>query len=125
MKVVIAVIVDKQGRILITQRSLKKQLGGLWEFPGGKVEEGESPVQTLIREIKEEVNLDVTGFDFLSQIHHDYASHQVTLFVYRVQSFHGKALCCEEQSALRWVAPQQLKDYAFPEANHAIIKSLI
>lgn len=125
MKVVVAVIVDEQGRILITQRSLTKQLGGLWEFPGGKVEQDESPVQALIREIKEEVNLDIVSFDFLSQIHHDYFAHSVTLFVYRVHSFHGKALCCEEQINLRWVAPEQLNEYAFPEANQTIIKSLI
>lgn len=121
MKVAIAVIVDEQGRVLITQRPLNAQAGGLWEFPGGKVEQDESPLQALVREIKEEVGLEIVSADFLSEIHHDYGTHAVTLLVYQINQFHGKAMCCEQQLDLQWIEPQQLKHYAFPQANQAII----
>jgi 8-oxo-dGTP diphosphatase len=124
VKVAVAVLFDEKQRVLITRRSLDALHGGLWEFPGGKVEQDETPLTALIREVKEEVDLDVVTADFLCQIDHTYTSRSVTLLVYRVHAFHGKAVCREQQLDLRWVEVEQLKCYAFPEANQQIIAIL-
>ncbi len=122
MRVAVAVIVDQQQRFLITRRSLHAPFGaGLWEFPGGKLEPREAPHTALIREIKEEVGLDVHRFDFLGEIHHSYPQYNVTLLVYRVTVFTGEATARENQMDLRWVSLDRLQDFEFPEANSDII----
>lgn len=123
MRVAVAVIVDDQQRILITRRPLHAPHGGgMWEFPGGKLEPDEAPIAALVREIKEEVDLDIQDCDFLGQINHIYPKHSVELLVYRVNSFHGKAVAREKQLDLRWVEADRLQDFQFPEANAEIIK---
>ena len=123
MRVAVAVIVDEQQRILITRRPLHAPHGGgMWEFPGGKLEQNETPIAALIREIKEEVDLDVHDCDFLGEINHTYPHHSVELHVYRVHSFHGEAVAQEMQIDLRWVEIDCLQDFEFPEANVEIIR---
>lgn len=125
MKVAVAVIMDNQQRILITRRPLHATHGGMWEFPGGKLENTETPIAALIREVKEEVGLDVHGAEFLGQINHNYPHHSVKLLVYCVRDFHGAATAREMQMDLRWVEVDSLQDYAFPEANQQIIELII
>lgn len=123
MKVAVAIIIDDQQRILITRRPLHAPFGaGMWEFPGGKLEDNETPVAALIREIKEEVDLDVQHCDFLGEINHIYSYHSVTLLVYCIRSFQGIAKACEMQMDLRWVELRHLQDFEFPEANQQIIE---
>ena len=123
MRVAVAAIIDKQQRILITRRSLHAPHGGgMWEFPGGKLEGDETPVAALIREIKEEVDLDVQDCNFLGEINHTYPHHSVALLVYCVRVFQGEAVAREMQMDLRWVALNRLPDYEFPEANQQIIE---
>ena len=123
MRVAVAAIIDKQQRILITRRSLHAPNGGgMWEFPGGKLEGDETPVAALIREIKEEVDLDVQDCNFLGEINHTYPHHSVALLVYCVRVFQGEAVAREMQMDLRWVALNRLPDYEFPEANQQIIE---
>ena len=122
MKVAVAVIVDDQQRILITRRPLHAPLGGMWEFPGGKLEGNEPPKAALIREVKEEVGLDVRDCDYLGEINHTYLNHCVTLLVYCVRVFDGVAFPLEQQLDLRWVAVECLQEFEFPEANQQIVE---
>lgn len=122
MRVAVAIIVDDEQRILITRRPLHAPHGGMWEFPGGKLEDDEAPYLALVREVKEEVDLDVHGCDFLGEIRHAYAHHSVVLLVYCVRAFSGTAKALEMQMDLRWVNIDRLPDFEFPEANQQIIE---
>ena len=121
MKVAVAIITDSEQRILITQRSLDAPHGGFWEFPGGKFEEGEQGPDALVREVKEEVGIDVLTYHYLGEVCHTYATEPIHLFVYHIDQYTGQAQCCEKQMALRWVEIEQLKHFQFPAANLQII----
>lgn len=120
MKVAVAIIVDEQQRILITQRPFHVPHGGSWEFPGGKLEYNETPESALIREIKEEVGLDVLKYQHLGVIHHQYLDKSVQLIVFIVTRFTGVPDSLEGQLNLQWVDKANLKPEDFPEANHKI-----
>ena len=120
MRVAVALVMDQQ-RVLITQRAQHKPQGGLWEFPGGKIEPDEAPLSALMREVKEEVGLDVLQADFLYHIDYAYPHQTVQLWIYRVNAFQGEARCCETQMDLRWVDTAGLHAFEFPEANQQII----
>lgn len=119
--VAVAVITDEQQRILITQRPFHVPHGGCWEFPGGKLENNESPETALIREIKEEVNLDIQECKSLGKIVHHYNDRTVELIVFHVNQYSGVALCNEGQLGMKWIKLSELNPDEFPEANHAII----
>lgn len=118
--VAVGVIRDGSGNILLTQRAKHAHQGGLWEFPGGKLEANETVTQALRRELREEVGITVQTAKPLIKINHRYPDLQVLLDVWQVTDFSGVAEACEGQ-AMRWVAPRQLSDYAFPAANLPII----
>jgi 8-oxo-dGTP diphosphatase len=118
--VVAAVIRNADNAILIAKRPADKHQGGLWEFPGGKVEAGESPQQALARELEEELGITPTVSHPLIRIAHDYPDKQVLLDVWQVSAFAGEPHG-REQQPLRWVAPQELPAFAFPAANLPII----
>lgn len=115
-----AVIRSADGRILIAKRPLDKHQGGLWEFPGGKVEAGETLQVALARELAEELGIRVTAAQPLIQVRHDYPDKQVLLDVWQVTAFDGEAHGAEGQP-LAWVEPAQLPDYRFPAANGPIV----
>ncbi len=122
MNVAVAVITDAEQRILITRRPQHVSCGGMWEFPGGKIEKEELPSEALLREIKEEVGLDIIAFDYLGEIGHKYQQQPISLLVYHVHSYQGEAACLEEQLDMCWVEIENLKNYQFPPANVEIIK---
>ena len=122
MKVAVGVITDEQQRILITRRSLDAPHGGLWEFPGGKLEDAELPTDALTRELKEEVGLDVVAYHFLGEVCHAYERHSVSLLIYHVHQYQGEAVCKEAQMDLRWVDLSELGKFQFPAANDHIIE---
>lgn len=122
LKVAVAVISDAQRRVLITRRSLHASHGGIWEFPGGKLEKNELPTAALVREIKEEVDLDVIAYDYLGEINHTYKQQPISLLVYHVHHYQGEALCREEQMDMRWVDLEELQNFQFPAANIEIIE---
>ena len=122
MKVAVAVITDKEQRILITRRPLHTSHGGFWEFPGGKLENEELATSALVREIKEEVGIDVTAYDYLGEICHTYDNRLISLLIYHVHDFLGEAICCESQMDLRWVQIEHLQQFQFPAANLKIIE---
>ncbi|UFH48523.1 Nudix family hydrolase [Pseudomonas sp. KNUC1026] len=118
--VVAAVIRGEDGRILIARRSDAQHQGGLWEFPGGKLEAGEVPRDGLARELREELGIEVVEARPLITIPHDYPDKQVLLDVWEVTAFSGQPHGVEGQP-LAWVSPRALGDYDFPAANEPII----
>lgn len=121
--VAVGVIRSRDGRILVARRSANQHLGGLWEFPGGKVEAGETVNQALARELQEELGIDVLTQSALCCLQHDYTDKSVLLDVWNVNEFSGTARGKEGQP-LRWLFPHELKHTDFPQANRAIIRAL-
>lgn len=115
-----AVIRGADGRILIAKRAEEQHQGGLWEFPGGKVEADETVPQALARELEEELGIRPSAARPLIQVRHDYPDKQVLLDVWEVSAFSGEPHGAEGQP-LAWVSPRQLDDYAFPAANAPIV----
>ena len=120
----VAVIWNDQGNILIDRRPQEGLLGGLWEFPGGKIEENESVENCIKREIAEELGISVDVGEHLVTINHAYTHFRVTLNVYHCQYLDGEPqpLECEE---IRWVKPEQLSEFPFPKANTKIIDAIL
>ena len=119
----VGVILDASSNILITRRSPDSHQGGLWEFPGGKVEPGESLGKALARELREELGIEIGRTSPLLEIRHDYGDTRVLLDVHVVWEFAGEALGLEGQP-LAWVASGELSRYQFPAANVPIIEAI-
>ncbi|MFZ5957671.1 Nudix family hydrolase [Pseudomonas knackmussii] len=117
-----AVIRGADGRVLIARRPDDKHQGGLWEFPGGKVEEGEPVQAALARELEEELGIRVQQARPLIRVAHDYPDKQVLLDVWEVSAFNGGPHGAEGQP-LAWVSPRELPDYDFPAANRPIVQA--
>lgn len=122
--VAVGVIENTQGEFLISRRAAHQHQGDRWEFPGGKVEEGENAQQALARELLEEINIEVVHAAPMTVIEHAYPDKRVRLDVWHVTVFKGQADGREGQE-WRWVPRHQLEAYAFPEANEAIIQRLL
>jgi 8-oxo-dGTP diphosphatase len=127
INVVAAVLVDDQDRILLAQRPQGKWLAGLWEFPGGKLEEGETPEACLVRELHEELGItlderDLTPLTFVSHPYPEKSFHLVML-VYTCRNWLGEARGLEDQ-ALAWVARHALQSYDMPPADVPIVAVL-
>lgn len=123
LEVAVGAIVDRHGKVLIAKRPDDKHQGGLWEFPGGKIEPGETQRRALDRELHEELAIDVQTATPLITIHHDYPDISVKLKVWRVDRFEGGPHGREGQ-AVEWVAPADLQNYSFPAANRPIVTAL-
>lgn len=121
--VAVGAIVGNDGRILIAKRPQAAHQGGLWEFPGGKVDAGESVQQALARELKEELAIEVIASEPLIQIRHHYPDKSVLLDVYKVTHFVGIPIGAEGQPVC-WVPKDELVSYEFPAANKPIVKAL-
>jgi 8-oxo-dGTP diphosphatase len=121
--VAVAAIRNARGEYLIARRPDHVHQGGLWEFPGGKFEPGEDLEHALYRELREELDIRVRGYQPLININHDYGDKRVCLHVSVVDAFAGEPRGCEGQS-LRWVSASALSDYDFPAANRAIVTAL-
>ena len=120
MKRVTAAIIMQDGKVLIAQRAREDRLALKWEFPGGKVEEGEAVGKALARELREELGIEVLACSPLMTVSHDYADKAVLLDVWRVTAFMGEPQGLEGQP-VRWVPRHALADYEFPEANTPIM----
>jgi len=122
--VAVAVMINKEGQVLIARRPEDAHQGGLWEFPGGKVEAGENLNVALKRELAEELGIELLRCEPLLQINHDYHDKAVLLDVWRVTDFSGEPYG-REQQPVRWVSIESLKEYQFPKANEPILDALI
>ncbi|MER8371503.1 (deoxy)nucleoside triphosphate pyrophosphohydrolase [Mesorhizobium sp. M1406] len=119
-------LVDADGRVLLAQRPEGKQLAGLWEFPGGKVEPGETPEQCIIRELHEEIGIetDIPCLAPLTFASHSYDDFHLLMPLFICRRFRGIAHPREGQ-ALKWVRPKQMRDYPMPPADAPLIPFLI
>jgi 8-oxo-dGTP diphosphatase len=124
LQVAAGVIKSPDGKILIARRDESLHQGGLWEFPGGKIEAGETPEQALFRELKEELDIEALRAAPLITIHHRYPDRDVTLRVFLVDRFSGTARGCQGQPVC-WVEPNELNQFAFPAANRPIIAAAL
>ncbi|RWC44651.1 (deoxy)nucleoside triphosphate pyrophosphohydrolase [Mesorhizobium sp.] len=119
-------LVDADGRVLLAQRPQGKQLAGLWEFPGGKVEPGETPEECIIRELHEEIGVD-TDIPCLAPLtfaSHSYDDFHLLMPLFICRRFRGIAQPREGQT-LKWVRPKQMRDYPMPPADAPLIPFLI
>ena len=116
-------VVRRRGRILIGRRRSDAMLGGLWEFPGGKVRDGEDLPAAVRREVREEVGIDVEVGDRIAVINHAYTHFKITLHAFACRHVAGRArpVGCD---ACKWVLPGELDAYAFPRANRKVIEAL-
>lgn len=121
--VAVAVIVNENNEVCISLRHTDSHQGGLWEFPGGKVEDYETVEQALVREIKEELDLTIEQSRPLITVNHSYHDKTVCLHVRKIIQYQGQAKGIEGQK-LKWLAISQLPGYEFPAANQAIIKAI-
>ncbi len=123
VQVVAAAVFDGEGRVLITRRADDTHQGGLWEFPGGKVELGETAREALARELYEELGINIKQMRPLIRVSYDYVDKPVLLDVWRVDGFSGEAYGREGQP-LAWVQPQALSNYDFPAANVPVVRAV-
>ena len=123
VEVAAGVIYNPQGQILIAKRAANQPQGGLWEFPGGKVEAAESVVDALRRELAEELGIQIEDSAPMLTIEHDYGDKKVRLDVHRVTQWQGEARGLEGQP-LAWQFPDDLRSWPFPDANAPILAKL-
>ena len=118
-------LIDPDGRVLLAQRPQGKSMAGLWEFPGGKIEPGERPEQSLIRELKEELNIDVKEACLapLTFASHAYSDFHLLMPLYVCRRWAGMVEA-REQQALKWVRPNELRNYPMPPADEPLISHL-
>ena len=119
-------LVDVDGRVLIAQRPAGKPMAGLWEFPGGKVEDGETPEQSLIRELQEELGIIVNEACLapLTFASHAYPDFNLLMPLYVCRRWEGKVTASEGQK-LAWVKPNRLREYEMPPADVPLISHLM
>ena len=118
-----AALIFRAGKLLITQRHAKSHLGGLWEFPGGKREAGETFEQCLVREIREELGVEIAVGELFEDICHDYPEKSVHLkfFICRLLSGEPQPLDC---AAVKWVTKAELASFEFPAADAQLLEKL-
>jgi len=121
--VVAAALFDRSGRVLIAQRPRGKALAGRWEFPGGKVDAGESERSALIRELREELGIEVIAARPFMRLTHAYEEREVELSLWIVERFTGEPRPLDTQ-ALKWVAPAELPEEDILEADQPFIAAL-
>jgi 8-oxo-dGTP diphosphatase len=123
LTVVAAVIRDAKGRILLTTRPEGTHMAGLWEFPGGKVEDGESPAAALARELDEELGLTVEVADPITFAVHEEPGLRILLLFYEAAISSGEP-CPHEDQEIAWVPPAELDGYPTPPADAALVRLL-
>jgi 8-oxo-dGTP diphosphatase len=123
--VVACALIDRDGRVLLAERPKGRSMEGLWEFPGGKIEQGETPEKALIRELNEELGIDTSEnclapFTFAS---HSYEEFHLLMPLYICRKWKGQIIGQEEQN-LKWVKPNRLADYPMPPADVPLVAML-
>ncbi|MEO6799908.1 MAG: NUDIX domain-containing protein [Rhodanobacter sp.] len=123
MHVMAGVLLDATGRVLLAQRPVGKHLAGLWEFPGGKLEPGESPLAALARELHEELGIELLGAQPFIRVPWRYDDRDLLLDAWRVTSWHGEPRSVEGQP-LNWLAPATIEPVALAPADRVILTAL-
>lgn len=123
INVVAAVIKDENEKILITQRNLKKSQGGLWEFPGGKIEPNETRENAIVREIKEELDIDIEVKSYLSEKVFNYPEKDINLIALECKKISGEIRLLEHED-YKWVSKNELENFQFAPADLFIIERI-
>jgi 8-oxo-dGTP diphosphatase len=118
-----AVIENREGRILIARRKPEITLGGYWEFPGGKIEPGETAAVCAARELREEMDVHIETGDVIAETVHDYGDKVVRLIAVRAILLGGH-IRLHDHDDIRWVTPDEMGDYLFAPADEAIVEKL-
>lgn len=127
LKLVMAVaLIDEEGRVLLARRPAGKELAGLWEFPGGKLHPGENPENALVRELREELGIEVEPGCLapLAFASHEYETFHLLMPLFVCRKWQGMVRPCEGQE-LKWVRPEKLGDYAMPPADVPLVATLL
>lgn len=122
--IAVGIVDDGRGNVLIARRRDDAMLGGLWEFPGGKVEPGEKPEQAVIRELNEETGLNTAVLRPFITVKHAYSHFKITLHSFLCIRISGEA-SARESAEVRWIRPEELNNYPFPKANRKLTEALI
>lgn len=125
LHVAVGVVFNSQRQVLVALRPRHADQGNLWEFPGGKVEAGETVEEALVRELYEEIGITVTSVSSLLTIEHQYPNKKVFLDVWEVLSYEGEPYAKEDQVEVKWVSLAELSTLAIPVANHPIVRALV
>ncbi len=121
-----AVLQKSDNSVLLVQRPLHKSMGGMWEFPGGKVEPFETPQETIVRELFEEIGIEtsIECIDPFTFVSYTYDHFHLNMFVFLCTNWIGEVQLKEDQPSFAWVQPQDLENYLVPSADEPIIKRL-
>lgn len=122
--VVAAAVIEREGRILLTQRMPKGHLAGLWEFPGGKVEPGEAPTATVVRECREECGIEIEPVDIFEVTSHAYPERDVLLLFYACRLVSGEVQHLEVADHA-WCLPSEISRYALPPADVPVVQKIL
>ncbi len=121
---VVAAEIERDGCYLITQRMAKAVLPLLWEFPGGRVERGESDRDALARELREKIGVQADVLEMSLHVAHEYENYTLDLMVYRAKISSGDPTCVGVET-IRWVAPEEFGNYEFPGADQQTVDALL
>ena len=123
VQVAVGVILNPNMQVLIARRAAHQHQGNRWEFPGGKVEPGETSLDAVSRELREELGINIHSAALMTEITHQYKDKKVKLAVYQVDQWQGDPVGAEGQP-IRWVKLTELDQFQFPEANDEILNYL-
>lgn len=123
INVVAAIIRNKEGKILIAQRNLKKSQGGLWEFPGGKVEPNETKEEAIVREIKEELEMDIKVNSYFDEKLYEYPDKTINLITLNC-SMESESYTVLEHERVEWISENEFSDYEFAPADIYFVKKI-
>ena len=121
---VVAAIIQKDNKIFCAQRNLSKSMGGKWEFPGGKIEEGETREEALVREIKEELDSDIRVDKYLMTVEHDYPTFHITMHDYLCTLVKGELILKEHNDSV-WLSKEELLSLDWADADKPIVNIII
>ena len=121
---VVAAVIQKNNKIFCAQRNLSKSMGGKWEFPGGKIELGETKEEALVREIKEELDSDIVVDKYLMTVEHDYPTFHITMHAYLCTLVKGELILKEHNDSV-WLSKEELLSLDWADADKPIVNIII
>ena len=122
---VCAAIIKKEDKYFSVQRGPNGEVANKWEFPGGKIEANETHQEALVREIKEELNIEISVDSYLMTVYHEYNTFYLTMHAYECSIINGEIKMLEDQKNYAWLNPSEMLSYDFAEADKPIIEKII